>query len=279
MSDAPAQDIPDTEPAGSPGEVAAPAPLEESKMPLLDHLIELRQRLLWSLVAFAIAFAACFVFAEEIFAILAQPLLTAFGGDEGKLIYTKLYEALFVELKVALFAAFFVAFPVIANQFWQFVAPGLYNNEKRAFLPFILATPVLFSAGAALAYFVVMPLMFGFLLDYEGDRGGLELEALPNIGDYLAFVMQIILAFGIAFLLPVLLLLLNRAGLVSRVQLAGLRRYMIVGSFAVAAILTPPDFVSMLFLGLPLIALYEGSMLVMRITEKRAAAAAIDAEG
>ncbi|WOE76653.1 twin-arginine translocase subunit TatC [Alterisphingorhabdus coralli] len=238
-------------------------------MPLLDHLIELRQRLLWSLVAFAIAFAACFAFSEEIFGILAQPLLTAFGGDEGKLIYTKLYEALFVELKVALFAAFFLSFPVIANQLWQFVAPGLYSNEKRAFLPFLLATPILFAAGASLAYFVVMPLMFNFLLEYEGDVGGLELQALPGIGDYLAFVMQIILAFGIAFLLPVLLLLLNRAGLVSREQLAKLRRYMVVGSFAVAAILTPPDMVSMLFLGLPLIALYEGSMLIMRFTEKR----------
>lgn len=269
MSDAPAQDIPAGDAAADKSEAVETESLNASKMPLLDHLIELRQRLLWSLVAFAVAFIGCFVFAEEIFAILAQPLLAAFDGSDGKLIYTKLYEALFVELKVALFAAFFVSFPVIANQLWQFVAPGLYNNEKRAFLPFLLATPVLFSAGAALAYFVVMPLMFSFLLEYEGDRGGLELQALPGIGDYLAFVMQIILAFGIAFLLPVLLLLLNRAGLVSREQLAKLRRYMIVGSFAVAAIMTPPDVVSMLFLGLPLIALYEGSMLIMRFTEKR----------
>lgn len=269
MSDAPTQDMPDTDIPPSQAAQQEAESADGAKMPLLDHLIELRQRLLWSLMAFAVAFIGCFVFAEEIFAILAQPLIAAFGGGEGKLIYTKLYEALFVELKVALFAAFFVSFPVIANQLWQFVAPGLYNNEKRAFLPFLLATPILFGAGAALAYFIVMPLMFSFLLEYEGDRGGLELEALPNIGDYLAFVMQIILAFGIAFLLPVLLLLLNRAGIVTRQQLAGLRRYMIVGAFGVAAILTPPDVVSMLFLGLPLIALYEGSMLIMRVTEKR----------
>ncbi len=244
--------------------------LDDSKAPLLDHLIELRQRLLWCIAALAIAFAICLYFADDIFGLLVQPLTHAFGeGADGKLIYTKLYEAFFVEIKVALFAAFFVAFPIIANQLWAFVAPGLYSQEKRAFLPFLIATPLLFTAGAALAYFVVMPLAFKYFLKFEGSTGGLQLEALPAAGEYLSLVMQFILAFGICFLLPVLLLLLNRAGLVSRAQLTKLRRYMIVASFAIAAILTPPDIISQFMLGLPLIVLFEASLLIMRLTEKR----------
>ena len=243
--------------------------IDDSKAPLLEHLIELRQRLLWCVLALAIAFAVCFYFADEIFGILVRPLTGAFGPGEGKLIYTKLYEAFFVEIKVALFAAFFLAFPIIANQLWAFVAPGLYAKEKRAFLPFIIATPILFSSGAALAYFVVMPLAFRYFLKFEGNTGGLKMEALPAAGDYLSLVMQFILAFGICFLLPVLLLLLNRAGIVSRAQLAAFRRYMIVGSFALAAILTPPDIVSQFLLGLPLVLLFEGSLIIMRITERR----------
>jgi sec-independent protein translocase protein TatC len=243
--------------------------IDETQAPLLEHLIELRGRLVRAFLALGVAFAVCFYFADDIFGFLVRPLTAAFPAGEGKLIYTKLYEAFFVEIKVALFAAFFVSFPVIANQLWAFVAPGLYAREKRAFLPFLLATPVLFTAGAALAYYVVMPTAFRWFLGFSGERGGLKMEALPGTGDYLALVMQFILAFGISFLLPVLLLLLNRAGIVSRAQLATARRYVIVAIFVVAAVITPPDVVSQLMLAVPLMLLFEGSMLVMRITERQ----------
>ncbi|MEH6716878.1 twin-arginine translocase subunit TatC [Parasphingorhabdus flavimaris] len=243
--------------------------LDDSKAPLMEHLIELRQRLLWSVAALVVAFLASMFFADEIFGILVQPLTDAFPAGEGKLIYTKLYEAFFVEIKVAMFAAFFIAFPIISNQLWAFVAPGLYANEKKAFLPFLVATPVLFVAGASLAYFIVMPTAFRFFLGFEGTVGGLQQEALPAMGDYLSLVMQFILAFGVCFQLPVLLLLLNRAGIVSRQQLKSIRRYMIVGAFALAAILTPPDVVSQLMLGIPLILLYEVSLLIMWFTERK----------
>ena len=243
--------------------------IDESQAPLLDHLIELRTRLMRAFLAFAVAFGICFYFASDIFSFLVRPLTHAFPEGQGKLIYTKLYEAFFVEVKVALFAAFFVSFPVIANQIWVFVAPGLYAKEKKAFLPFLVATPVLFTMGAALAYYVVMPTAFHFFLGFQGDKGGLKLEALPGTGDYLSLVMQFILAFGISFLLPVLLMLLNRAGIVTRAQVAGARRYAIVGIFVVAAIATPPDVISQLMLALPLMALFEGTLLVMRFTERR----------
>tara|TARA_R100001244_G_scaffold39766_5_gene35838 strand:- start:496 stop:1275 length:780 start_codon:yes stop_codon:yes gene_type:complete len=243
--------------------------LDDSKAPLIEHLIELRQRLLWSVAALAVAFLISIFFADEIFGILVQPLTDAFPAGEGKLIYTKLYEAFFVEIKVAMFAAFFLAFPIISNQLWAFVAPGLYANEKKAFLPFLIATPLLFMAGASLAYYIVMPTAFRFFLGFEGTVGGLQQEALPAMGDYLSLVMQFILAFGVCFQLPVLLLLLNRAGIVSRQQLKGMRRYMIVGAFALAAILTPPDVVSQLMLGIPLILLYEVSLLIMWFTDRR----------
>ncbi len=245
--------------------------IDDSKAPLIEHLIELRQRLVWSVVALAIAFAASFYFADEIFGMLVVPLTDAFPPGEGKLVYTKLYEAFFVEIKVAMFAAFFIAFPIISNQLWAFVAPGLYANEKKAFLPFLFATPLLFTAGAALAYYVVMPTAFRFFLGFEGEVGGMTQEALPAMGDYLSLVMQFILAFGICFQLPVLLLLLNRAGLVTREQLKGLRRYMVVGAFVLAAILTPPDVVSQFLLGLPLILLYEVSLAIMWFTERKRA--------
>ena len=243
--------------------------IDESQAPLLDHLIELRARLLRAVGALAVAFFACLYFAKDIFGFLVRPLTAAFPPGQGRLVYTKLYEQFFVELKVALFAAFFLSFPVIANQLWAFVAPGLYAKEKRAFLPFIIATPVLFALGASLAYFVVMPTAFHWMLGFQGSAGGLTVEALPAVGDYLSLVMQFILAFGISFLLPVLLLLLNRAGIVKREQLVRARRYMIVVAFAVAAIATPPDVVSQLMLAVPLIFLFEGSLLVMRFLEKR----------
>ncbi len=243
--------------------------IDDSQAPLLDHLVELRTRLLRSIAALFLAFCVCFYFANEIFAILVRPLTQAFPPGQGKLIYTKLYEAFFVELKVSLFAAFFVSFPIIANQLWAFLAPGLYAKEKRAFLPFLIATPVLFGAGASLAYFVVMPTAFRWMLNFQGVKGGLKLEALPGTGDYLSLVMQFILAFGISFLLPVLLLLLNRAGIVTRKQLSGMRRYLIVAITAVAAIITPPDVVSQLMLLIPMLLLFEGSLIVMWLGERR----------
>jgi sec-independent protein translocase protein TatC len=241
--------------------------IDETQAPLLDHLIELRTRLLRAFAALIVTFFACFFFAQDILAFLVQPLLDA---GQNKLIYTKLYGQFFVELKVSLWAAFFIAFPVIANQLWSFIAPGLYAKEKKAFLPFLLATPVLFLAGGALAYYVVMPTAFHFFLGFQGTQGGVEIEALPNSEDYLSLVMQFILAFGLAFLLPVLLLLLNTAGIVSRSSLVSARRYMIVGAFVIAAIATPPDVISQLMLAGPLILLFEGALLVMYFTEKKA---------
>jgi sec-independent protein translocase protein TatC len=245
--------------------------IDESQAPLLDHLIELRTRLLRCVFVLGIAFAVCIAFADEIFGFLVVPLTKAFPAGEGKLIYTKLYEAFFVELKVALFAAFFVSFPVIANQMWAFVAPGLYAKEKKAFLPFLLLTPVFFFAGAALAYYVVMPTAFKFFLTFEGNKGGLQLEALPGTGDYLSLVMQFILAFGISFLLPVLLVLLHSAGMVTRAQLVRARRYVIVGMAILAAVVTPPDVVSQLLLLVPLMLLFEGALAAMWLIDRKAA--------
>jgi sec-independent protein translocase protein TatC len=252
--------------------------LDESRAPLMEHLVELRRRLIWAFVALGLAFAICFKFAAEIFAFLAQPLVDAFGKGEGKLIYTKLYEAFFTEVRVALFAAFFLAFPIIASQLWLFVAPGLYAKEKRAFLPFLIATPILFTAGGALAYYAVMPTAFRFFLQYEGNLGGIEQEALPAVGDYLSLVMHFILAFGIAFLLPILLMLLERAGLVTRDQLKRGRRYAILIAFVVAAVATPPDILSQFMLAIPLIILYEISLVAIWFTERKRARQSVAAE-
>ena len=250
--------------------------IDQTQAPLLDHLVELRARLLRAIAAVVVAFAACLYFAGDIFGFLIRPLTAAFPPGQGKLVYTKLYEAFFVEIKVALFAAFFISFPVIANQLWSFVAPGLYAKEKKAFLPFLIATPVLFTMGAALAYYVVMPTAFKWMLGFQGEKGGLNIEALPAAGDYLGLVMQFILAFGISFLLPVLLLLLNRAGIVSRTKLISLRRYVIVGLTGFAAVITPPDLMSQIMLLIPLLLLFEGSLLVMWLGERRDAKAAAE---
>jgi sec-independent protein translocase protein TatC len=239
---------------------------DESRAPLLDHLLELRRRLLMSVAALAVCFAICLYFARPIFAFLVQPLLRA---GQGKLIYTQIFEAFFVEIKVAFFAAMMLAFPVIANQIWQFVAPGLYRNEKRALLPFILATPLLFLGGAALAYYVAIPVALHFLLSFQGNLGGIQQEALPAVGNYLSFIMQFLFGFGISFLLPVLLMLLERAGIVTRKQLVGARRYAVVGAFAIAAVLTPPDVGSQLLLAVPLIVLYELALIGIWFTERR----------
>jgi sec-independent protein translocase protein TatC len=243
--------------------------LDESRAPLLDHLIELRTRVIRALLALAVGFGVCLYFADAILGFLVWPLKQAFPDGEGQLIFTKLPEVFFVELKVALFAGFMVSFPVIANQLWAFVAPGLYAREKKAFLPFLVATPVLFLSGASLAYFVVMPTAFRFFLGFGGEAGGMQVQALPSAGEYLSLVMQFILAFGMTFLLPVLLLLLHRAGIITRAQMAGARRYVIVGIFAIAAIVTPPDPGSQVILALPLILLFEISLVLMRLQERK----------
>lgn len=240
--------------------------IDESRAPLLDHLIELRRRLLWSVAAFAACFCACLYFARQIFAFLVQPLLAA---GQGRLIYTNVFEAFFAEIKVAFFAGLMLAFPIIANQIWQFVAPGLYRKEKRAFLPFILLTPALFLTGAALAYYVAMPVALHFLLGFQGDVGGVQRDALPGVGNYLDFVTKFLFGFGVAFLLPVLLLLMERAGIVTRTQLVRGRRYAIVGAFIAAAVLTPPDIVSQLMLAFPLILLYELALIAIWFTERK----------
>jgi sec-independent protein translocase protein TatC len=242
--------------------------IDDTKMPLLDHLIELRRRLLWSVVALAIGFFICLYFARDIFAFLAQPLLKA---GQGKIIYTDIFEAFFVEIKVAFFSAMMLAFPVIATQIWRFVAPGLYANEKKAFLPFLLMTPVLFTAGAAMAYYVAMPVALQFLLGFSGDVGGIQQEALPGVGNYLGFVMKFLFGFGVAFLLPVLLMLLERAGIVTLAQLKAGRRYAVVGIAAVSAVLTPPDILSQILLLVPMYLLYELAIIAIRLTGQKSA--------
>lgn len=242
--------------------------IDDTKQPLLEHLIELRRRLLWCLATLVITFFVCFHFAREIFAVLVQPLLHA---GQGKLIYTDVFEAFFTQVKVALFAALMLSFPVIATQLWRFIAPGLYAKEKKAFLPFLLATPLFFAAGASFAYFIAMPWALHFLLSFQGDVGGIQQEALPGVGNYLNFVTHFLFGFGAAFLLPILLMILERAGIVSREQLARSRRYAIVAAAVVAGVLTPPDAVSMMMLMVPLYGLYEFAILAIRITHWRAA--------
>jgi sec-independent protein translocase protein TatC len=242
--------------------------IDDTKQPLLEHLIELRRRLLWSLATLVLCFFVCFYFAKDIFAVLVQPLLRA---GQGKLIYTDIFEAFFTQVKVALFAAIMLAFPMIATQLWRFVAPGLYAKEKKAFLPFLVMTPVFFAGGACFAYFAAMPWALHFLLSYQGNIGGIQQEALPGVGNYLTFVTRFLFGFGTAFLLPILLMILERAGIVTREQLAKSRRYAIVASAAVAAVLTPPDVVSMLMLLVPLYGLYELAILAIRLTHWREA--------
>jgi len=242
--------------------------LDASKAPLLDHLIELRRRLLWSVLAIAAAFGGCVYFARHILAFLVGPLKYA---GQTKLINTEIYGGFFVELKVAFFAAMMIASPVIANQIWLFVAPGLYKKERRALLPFMLATPVLFTAGASLAYFVAIPLALKFLLGFQGDLDGVTQQALPDVGSYLKFVMQFMFGFGFSFLLPVLLMLLEAVGIVTRDQLVAARRYAIVAAFAIAAVLTPPDIGSQLLLAVPLCLLYELTLIATWFTQRRRA--------
>jgi len=255
--------------------------IEASKAPLLDHLIELRQRLVRSIIAIAIAFVVCFYFADDIFNLLIIPYERAAGTERDiKLIFTAPQEYFFTQMKLALFGAMFLAFPIIANQIYKFVAPGLYRHERQAFLPYLVATPVLFATGAALVYFVVMPLALGFFLSLEQGpgEGRAVIELLPKVNEYLGLIMTLLFAFGLVFQLPVVLTLLARAGLVDADGLKRRRKYAVVLAFVAAAVLTPPDPISQLGLAVPTLLLYELSIQAVRLVEKRRAIAQAKAD-
>lgn len=252
--------------------------IEASSAPLIDHLIELRTRLIWSIAGFLVAFIFCFFFAKQIFNFLVVPYQTAtvwagIHDRQVELIYTAPQEFFFTQVKIAAFGGFFIAFPLIAAQIYKFVAPGLYREERGAFLPFLVATPLLFLLGAALVYYFFTPMVMWFFLSMEqtGTEGQAAIQLLPRVSEYLSLIMTLIFAFGLVFQLPVVATLLVRAGITSADGLASKRKYAIVLAFIAAAILTPPDPMSQIGLALPTILLYEVSIFAARMIEKKRA--------